>query len=81
MTITRERVVGEAQCSQSRHAREHLARHCGDVVVVERQDFQLVEILDGQLVDAHDLIVVELKAAERRNALKHSLRDRCDFII
>lgn len=81
MTITRERVVGQPQSPKTWHGREHFARHCGDVVVVERQDLQLVKVLNRHLVDANNLIVVQLKAAKCRNALEHSLRYRCDFII
>jgi hypothetical protein len=73
MAIASERIVREAESSQSRHIREHFTWHCGDVVVVERQNFQLVKILDGHLVDANDLVVVELKAAKCWNAFKHSL--------
>lgn len=81
MTITSEWIVRESEGAESRHAGEHFARHRGDVVVVERQDLQLVKVLNGHLVDADNLIVIQLKAAKCWDALKHSLRYRGDFII
>jgi hypothetical protein len=81
MTITSEWIVGESKGSESRHVGEHFARHRGDVVVVQRQDLQLVKVLNSHLVDADNLIVIQLKAAKCWNAFKHSLRYRGDLII
>lgn len=35
------------------------------------QNFQFAKTLKGLLVQAHDLVVVQLKAAQRRGATKH----------
>lgn len=81
MTIAGERIVGEAEGTKSWHVREHVARQRRQVVVVECENLQLVEMLHRLLVNAHNLIVIQLQAPESRDALKHSLRNCGDLII
>lgn len=63
MTVAAKWIIREAKGAQPRHIGERLARYCRDVVVVERQNFELVKILQRRLLDASDLIVIQLKTS------------------
>lgn len=45
------------------------------------QDFQLGQTLDGLLIEARDLVVVQLETSQRGGTLEGAFRDCCEGIV